>query len=309
MAAGQFFGVLNINKPEGITSHDVVARVRKITRQRKVGHTGTLDPMATGVLIVCVGQATRLIEYMVASRKQYRATLRFGITTDTLDADGQVVGQQDPSHLTEAHLKSLLPAFEGDLQQRPPIFSALKQDGRPLYKRARAGEAVQVAPRPVTIHRLTWLDWQPPDLTIEVTCSAGTYIRALARDVGEAAGVGAHLVALTRTANGPWTLENAVSLETLAASAGQPGGWQTHAIPPDQAIAHLPRVILSEADADHVRHGRPVTLTAEGDTHRAGSDVLRAYTPSHTFLAILRRTEADGDTVWQPKKVFQTVTF
>ena len=185
---GQISGLLNIDKPTGLTSHDVVARIRKLAKQKKVGHAGTLDPLATGVLLVCLGQATRLIEYVMAGRKQYRATIHFGLTTDTLDADGQVIAERDASHLTEAELRQILPAFQGQIEQVPPIFSALKQGGQPLYKLARAGKTVEVAPRRVTIDSLKWLDWQPPKLTLEVVCSPGTYVRSLARDLGEAAG-------------------------------------------------------------------------------------------------------------------------
>ncbi|RME99158.1 MAG: tRNA pseudouridine(55) synthase TruB, partial [Chloroflexi bacterium] len=150
MTSGQISGVLNINKPAGLTSHDVVARVRKLSRQRKVGHTGTLDPMATGVLLVCLGQATRLIEFMMPGRKQYRAEITFGVSTDTLDADGQVVARQDASGLTAGQIQAVLPVFRGEIEQYPPLFSAIKKDGQPLYKRARAGQTVEVSPRRVT---------------------------------------------------------------------------------------------------------------------------------------------------------------
>ncbi|MEW5960187.1 MAG: tRNA pseudouridine(55) synthase TruB [Chloroflexota bacterium] len=291
-------GLLNINKPQGITSHDVVARVRKLSRQRKVGHAGTLDPMAGGVLLVCLGQATRLIEYLVTGRKQYRATVRFGATTDTLDADGQVVAQTDPAGLTESQLRGLLPAFLGDITQIPPIFSALKQGGQPLYKLARAGQSVEVEPRPVTIHALTWVAWVPPDLTLEVVCSPGTYIRALARDLGEAAGTGAHLAELTRTASGPWSLADAVPLIDLERAAD----WQQYLRPADEAVAHLPRVALAEDAARRVVQGQPTCLEgqlAAGDKF----DLVRAYTPAGQFLAILTRVEAD-DKLWRPQKVF-----
>ena len=199
-------GLLNINKPPGITSHDVVNRVRKLAGQRKVGHAGTLDPLASGVLLVCLGHATRLIEYLIAGRKQYRATLRFGITTDTLDAEGQVIAQNDISGLTEIHLRQILPNFLGQIEQIPPLFSATKKAGQPLYKRARAGEIVEVEARTVTIYDLTWVAWQPPDLTLDITCSPGTYIRSLARDFGQAAGPGAHLRPVTRRATrSRWT--------------------------------------------------------------------------------------------------------
>lgn len=291
-------GLLNIDKPKGITSHDVVARIRKLAGQRRVGHAGTLDPLATGVLLVCLGQATRLIEYLVSGQKQYRATFCFGLTTDTLDAEGRVLAEKDFSGLTEPHLRYILPAFVGHLDQIPPLFSAIKKDGQPLYKRARAGQPIKVEPRPVIIHALEWVLWQPPYLTLDITCSPGTYIRSLARDVGEAAGTGAHLAALTRTASGPWRLSEAVSLEQLEDDPN----WQRYLHPPDRAITHLPQIILTEETAIHVRQGRQIEIDLEPSaTH---PNILRAYTPSGDFLAILTLVEPDAK-LWQPKKVFQ----
>jgi tRNA pseudouridine55 synthase len=267
--------------------------VRYFTGQRHTGHAGTLDPLATGVLLVCLGQATRLIEYLTPGRKHYRATLCFGIATNTLDADGQVIATSDPTHLTETCLRELLPAFLGEIDQIPPIFSAIKQQGRPLYKRARAGEQINLAPRRVTIDSLTWVNWTPPYLTLDIVCAAGTYIRALARDLGEAAGVGAHLTALTRTASGNWSLAEAVSLEQLEAN---PVAWQQYLQPLDQAVQHLPRLDLTAPAAADVVYGRQVTLEGPA-THW-----VRAYTNGE-FLAILARVEGEA-ALWQPEKVF-----
>ena len=306
--SGHISGLLNINKPKGITSHDVVARVRKLTGQRKVGHAGTLDPMATGVLLLCLGQATRLIEYLMAGRKQYRATICFGVTTDTLDAEGQVTATNDPSSLTETHLRKLLPRFLGEIEQTPPIFSAIKKDGQPLYKRARAGQKLKTSPRRVLIDSLTWVTWQLPYLTLDVVCSPGTYIRSLARDLGEAAGSGAHLSQLTRTASGNWSLANAISLDQLERETKMDrSAWQKHLHPLDQTVAHLPAVTLTEESTADVRHGRQVQIDAlktnpppTGDTQ---VELLRAYTPGGDFLAILTRAKSN-DKLWQPKKVF-----
>lgn len=291
----QISGLLNIDKPKGLTSHDVVARVRKLSRQQKVGHTGTLDPLATGVLLVCLGQATRLIEYQVTQQKRYRATLRFGTSTDTLDAEGAVLAQADISGLTEARLREVLLLFKGEIQQVPPIFSALKQEGQPLYKRARAGQAVTVEPRQVTIYELDWLAWTPPDLVIEVACSSGTYIRSLARDIGEAVGTGAHLAGLVRTANGAWHLEQAVPLDVLEADAG----WQQYLYPPDQMVTHLPQVTLDEPMTGAVKQGQLVKLSSD----QSEGKLMRAYTSSNEFLAILKLRQAD-DNLWHPQKVF-----
>lgn len=300
-------GLLNINKPKGITSHDVVARVRKLAKQRKVGHAGTLDPMATGVLLVCLGQATRLIEYLMAGRKQYRATIRFGAATDTDDAEGNVIAESDPSGLTEQRLQENLATFQGEIEQVPPIFSAIKKDGQPLYKRARAGQAVTVEPRSVEIHTLTWVEWQPPDLVLDIVCSPGTYIRALARDLGEAVETRAHLAALTRTASGSWALAEAVSLAQLETEAAQGDIWQRHLYPPDRAVDHLPRVSLDQQTATHVKHGRQIRLNRADSNPLIDPDInlVRAYTPDGEFLAILTQVEAD-DKLWQPRKVFLT---
>jgi len=286
-------GLLNINKPPGITSHDVVARIRKLAGQRKVGHAGTLDPLATGVLLVFLGQATRLIEYVMASRKQYRATICFGTNTDTLDAEGAITATADASHLTEKQLQQLLPDFLGDIDQVPPLYSAIKRDGRPLYKLARAGQRVEVPSRPITIDSLAKVTWEPPYLTVDVVCSAGTYIRALARDLGDAAGTGAHLSQLTRTASGNWTLAETVTLEQLETNTQ----WQKYLHPLDRAITHLTRIDLSEPQATDVGFGRRITLDTPVESP------VRAYTPSGEFLAILTRVASD-DKLWKPKKVF-----
>lgn len=286
-------GFFIVNKTIGLTSHDVVGKVRRLVGQRRVGHAGTLDPMATGVLIVCLGQATRLIEYLMAGQKQYRATVRFGLTTDTLDTEGQIISQKDPSALTENKLRAILPQFVGQIEQLPPIFSAIKKDGQPLYKRARAGEEVMVDPRPVTIYALDWVDWQLPDLIINVTCSPGTYIRSLARDLGESAGVGAHLAGLVRTRSGDCLLTEAVTLGELEKT-----DWLSRLQPLDRAIAHLPHVILSQEQTQHVQYGRKIVL----DTNQT-SDVICAYTPTNQFLAILTPVDPTKK-LWQPKKVF-----
>lgn len=291
-------GLFNLDKPPGLTSHDVVAEVRRLTGQRKAGHAGTLDPLATGVLIVCLGKATRLIEYLVSGRKRYRTTIRFGVTTDTHDADGQILTQQDPSRLTENQIKAILPQFIGEISQRPPIFSAIKKDGQPLYKRARAGETVDVEPRLVTIDTLEWLAWQPPDLTIEVVCSPGTYIRALARDLGQAVGLGAHVVALRRTGSGSFSEVAAVTLDQLKVD------WSAHLHPLDRAVTHLPAVTLNQAQMTEVQYGRSVMLPQIEDDLET-INLLAAYTPTDQFMAILIPVDLDQH-LWRPKKLFIT---
>lgn len=302
-------GLLNINKPKGLTSHDVVNRVRKLSGQRKVGHTGTLDPMATGVLLVCLGQATRLVEYLNGGHKQYLATIRFGVTTDTLDVEGKITARSDASFLTSEQLRKILPAFLGEIEQTPPVFSALKKNGQPLYRLARAGQDVDVKPRPVTIYALTWRKWQPPDLTLEIDCSSGTYIRALARDIGQAAGSGATLVELSRIANSHWTLDQAISLDLLEhATQAAPGGWRNYLHPIEHMLPHLSKVTLDEAAAGRIGYGEQLEI-APAEIEPTGlevedSNLVCAYTKDGDFLAILKRVRTN-ENVWQPKKVFQ----
>ncbi len=295
-------GLLNIDKPKGLTSHDVVAKVRWLSNQRKVGHTGTLDPLATGVLLVCLGQATRLIEYSVTVQKQYRAVIRFGITTDTLDAEGKTITRTDVSHLTAETIKKKLPLFLGEIEQTPPIFSAIKKDGQPLYKRARAGETVEVTPRTVTIYDLTWVVWRPPDLTLDITCSSGTYIRALAHDLGQAVQTGAYLADLSRTANGPWLLEHTVSLDTLEQDVqADRANLQKYLHPLDSIITHLPKIVLGSTDTEYIKYGRRIQLDINPPAPT--SDVIRAYAVTGEFLAILKSVDGQ-ENIWKPKKVF-----
>ncbi|HEY7834342.1 MAG TPA: tRNA pseudouridine(55) synthase TruB [Ktedonobacterales bacterium] len=264
-------GIFNLDKSAGMTSHDVVARVRRLTHQRRVGHAGTLDPAATGVLPVCVGQATRVAEYLSERGKAYRATIRFGAVTDTYDAEGQVV-RTAPVALTEAEVAAVLPGFLGPQLQVPPIYSALKRDGRPLYELARAGEAVTVAPRPIVIESLTIVTWASPDLVLDVDCGKGTYIRSLAYDLGERLGPGAHLAALVRTRSGPFSLNDSITLEELELVLVD-GTWPDHLYAPDEALLDRDAAILGPASETRLRNGQvlrdlspqPPPLRGEGE--------------------------------------------
>lgn len=283
-------GFLNIDKPLALTSHDVVARLRRGLRLAKVGHAGTLDPLATGVLVLCLGSAARLSEYVMDTTKGYRARIHFGVSTTTYDAEGQITAQHDASHLTRQHIENALPAFLGDQQQIPPMYSAIKQGGRKLYDLARRGQTVERPPRPVHIAALTIVDWSPPALTLDVTCSAGTYIRSLAFDLGAALGVGAHLAGLVRTASGSFTLANAVALDALLIS----DNWPQFLLPADAPLAHWPAVHLDESEYACILHGRAIPASAAPDT------LARAYAPDGRFVAVLLA----GAGVWQPHKVF-----
>lgn len=292
---GPVFGLLNIDKPSGPTSHDIVARVRRGTRIKKVGHAGTLDPMATGVLVLCLGPATRLSEYIMASPKSYRARVHLGVETDTYDAEGTVVAQ-NPRPIAHEDLLAALDPFRGDILQVPPMYSAIKQGGRKLYDLARAGEEVERAPRPVTITRLELTAWEPPFATLHIDCSPGTYIRSLANDLGQSLGVGAHLAALERTASGQFTTQDAVAWETLAA-AMESGTWRDYLLPADLALHDAPAIYLDETQAASVRNGG--LIAAEPGS----GEIARAYDADDVFFAVLERR---GDR-WKPGKVF-TIT-
>lgn len=291
-------GILNLNKPSGMTSHDVVLRVRRCTGERKVGHAGTLDPLATGVLLVCLGQATRLAEYLVPGRKLYRATICLGITTDSYDAMGAVTEQRPVGDLSLDQIRAVLARFEGTIQQIPPPYSALHQAGRRLYQLARQGLAVQATPRAVHIEAIRLIAWESPRLTIDVSCSAGTYIRSLAHDIGQQLGVGGHVAELSRLASGDWRIEEAVTLDQLEAAAAA-GNWHELVQPMDRALQHFGPVHLAPEIARRVASGQTVSLDSAPAT-----PLLRAYAPGGRLLALLQ--PANGAGMWRPTKVFLT---
>lgn len=287
-------GILNIDKPQGLTSHDVIVKVRQASGIRRVGHAGTLDPMATGVLLVCFGQGTRVTEYLMESPKVYRAQVRLGITTDTGDVEGRVISRSDPRGIALEEIEDALASFQGRIQQVPPIYSALKKEGAPLYRLARQGVPVEPTPREVEILRLEVLDWALPFLEIEVACSPGTYIRALARDLGEKLGCGAHLSSLTRLRCGRFTLEEAATLQEVE-EAFRGGCWGLLTHPIDEALLQFEALILDKQKEERVRHGQSIP----GEPAKTG--FLRAYSISGEFVALL---SFEGS-LWRPKKVFQ----
>ncbi len=287
-------GVLNLDKPAGWTSHDVVARVRRLAGERRVGHAGTLDPMATGVLVVCLGAATRLVEYLADLDKDYRAVIRFGVDTDTWDAEGEMVFSADAGHLTLAAIEPALAAFRGVIEQVPPMYSALKRNGQPLYRLARQGVTIEREARTITISRLTVAAWQPPDLAVELTCSKGTYVRAIAHDLGVALGVGAHLAALSRTRIGTFTLDAALPAQVLVAGDGD--ALLAAVQPPAAVVGHLPGATIGEEAAALLRQGRPVTLP-----EAPAGDWLAALDGRGELVAVLAPGEEAG--VWRPHKV------
>lgn len=292
-----FDGLLNIAKPAGMTSHDVVARVRKILKLRRVGHAGTLDPAASGVLPICVGQGTRVAEYLSESGKSYRARIEFGVETDTYDLEGTITSSTSTDTLERPHIEEVLVRFKGRQMQMPPRYSAIKIQGQAAYKRVRAGEEVSLQARPIEIFRLEIVDWHNPTLTLDIGCSKGTYIRSLAYDLGKATGFGAHLSDLVRTRSGPFRLEESITLEELALAHEQ-GNLARYLQSADKALEQYPAIYLNKEQEQQVRHGN----TFAGATPHGESSLARVYTSGGHFLAIAE-WESEREK-WQPKKVF-----
>jgi tRNA pseudouridine55 synthase len=249
-------GVIVVDKPVGLTSHDVVQIVRKGTNIRRAGHTGTLDPRASGVLVILIGPAVRLSEYVSASDKRYQAIIRLGTTTDTYDADGRVTSSA-PVNITEEQFETALKQFIGEIEQVPPPYSAVKVKGRKAYEMAREGEEVDLQPRKIQVYNLELLEWAPPEAVIDVYCSSGTYVRSLAHDLGLSLGCGAYLVGLRRTKSGRFTLRDAVPLRKLR-EAFEAGNWYQYLIPAAEALSDWPAIELEVEQVDAVRHGHRV---------------------------------------------------
>ncbi len=293
-------GVLVIDKPTGMTSHDVVNVIRRGTNIRRVGHTGTLDPRASGVLVVLVGPAVRLSEYISASDKRYQAIIRMGTATDTYDAEGAFTREEVPVDVTEEQFEAELKKFEGEVEQKPPAYSAIKVDGRKAYEMARKGEEVELEPRMIQVHHLEILEWATPEVVVDVHCSSGTYVRSLANDLGEVLGCGAYLVGLRRTKNGRFSLRDATPLRKLKESF-ETGDWYKHLIPAAESLADWPSVVLSPDDVETIRHGQRVKVENE----HPDKEMVRGISEADELVALMKRVEGeDGDMEWQPKKVF-----
>ncbi|MDE3095007.1 MAG: tRNA pseudouridine(55) synthase TruB [Chloroflexota bacterium] len=287
-------GFLVVDKPSGVTSFSIVALVRRLTGVRRVGHAGTLDPLASGVLPVAVGQAARLIEYLDDVLKAYTAVVRFGMSTTTYDAEGDVTATADASGLTAASVRAALAGFVGDIEQVPPAYSAIKLAGKPLYRYAREGADVAPAPRRVHIERIDLLRCGDGEAAIAVRCGKGTYIRSLAHDLGQRLGCGAHLAALRRTRSGGFSLDDAHPPDELVAAAAD-GALDELLLAPDRAVERQPAAIVGEANARAVATGRDLAIAAA-----ASVALCRAYTSDGDFVGVLRR-RAGG--LWHPEKV------
>ena len=294
-------GALVVDKPVGMTSHDVVQAIRNGTGLRRAGHTGTLDPRASGVLVILVGPAVRLSEYVSASDKRYQAIIRLGGSTDTFDGEGKVTLSKDPVNVTEAQFEEALKTFIGEIEQTPPPYSAVKVQGRKAYEMAREGEEVDLAPRKITVHHLEVLEWAPPEVVIDVHCSSGTYVRSLANDLGVMLGCGAYLVGLRRTKSGRFSLRDSVPLRKLQESFTA-GNWYQYLIPAAEALGDWPAVELNPDEVEGVRHGHRVKVVGDPTETK-----VRGVSTQGELVALMELTIAeDGSREWQPKKVFFT---
>jgi tRNA pseudouridine55 synthase len=292
-------GVLVVDKPVGLTSHDVVQIIRRGTNIRRAGHTGTLDPRASGVLVILIGPAVRLSEYVSASDKRYQATIRLGVSTDTYDAEGEYIEPVRPTisvrDITEAQFQDALMQFVGEIKQVPPPYSAVKVQGRKAYEIARNGEEVELEPRTINVYSLDLLEWSPPEAVVDVFCSSGTYVRSLANDLGKALGCGAHLVGLRRTKSGRFTLRDAVPLRRLQ-EAFTAGDWYKYLIPAAEALGDWPMIELDADQVELVRHGHRVP--AEPDS----TGWARGVSEAGDLVALMEVDPATQE--WQPRKVF-----
>ena len=302
LAAG---GYLNINKPTGWTSTDVVRKLKGLTRVKKIGHGGTLDPLATGVLPICVGSATRFADTVLLGTKSYRITMTLGSSTNTYDSEGDTTAEGDWSAVTREHVIESLNDFRGKFDQLPPMFSALHHNGQRLYKLARKGIEVERPARPVETMSLELVEFNAPEVILDVECGHGFYARTLVHDIGEKLGTHAHLAGLVRTHAGAFKLEDTVTIEQVSAAV-ESGDWREVALPIDTILKHMPKITLTESFVEMVKFGRQLSDSDIGQLGEYQSgDRIRAYTPSDELLAILIfEPEKLG---WRPEKVLTAI--
>ena len=279
-------GVLLLNKPIGITSNAALQIAKRLYQAEKAGHTGTLDPFASGLLPLCFGEATKFSQYQLHADKAYRAVLQLGVTTTTGDPEGTVL-ETRPVDVNDTQIAAAIAQFTGAIEQTPPMYSALKHQGKPLYEYARAGIEIERKARPVHIRSISLIARQAHTLTLDVVCSAGTYIRTLAESIGAVLGCGAHLIALTRTGSGGFTLDQAVSLSALESDSA--AARDTRLMPADGLVTYLPQIIISVADAAALRQGQRPHLP----NPPAAAELLRAYDPAQQFLGLIE-VQDDG---------------
>lgn len=286
------FGVINVNKPQGWTSRDVVNRVHRLVKPAKAGHAGTLDPLATGVLLVCVGTATRLMEYAHQMPKQYLASFLLGQKSQTDDTEGEIEKLADAPIPTHEALEQALPAFLGEIQQRPPAYSAIKVNGKRAYKLARAGKLLDLPARPVQIHALRLIRYEYPELELEIECGSGTYVRSLGRDLAASLGTVAVMSALVRTEVGPFAVKDALKVSELT-----PESLPNFLQPATKLVAHLPQLKINQEQATELFHGRQF----HAELACAVDCEVAAIGPDGELVAIVAQCESN---LWKPKKVF-----
>ncbi len=289
-------GVLIVDKPIGMTSHQVVQVIRRGTRIKRAGHTGTLDPRASGVLVILVGPAVRLSQYISAEDKRYQATIKLGEKTDTYDGEGKITGTSEVD-VTHAQFEKALKEFVGEIEQVPPPYSAVKVKGKHAYDLARKGEEVKLEPRLINVHSLDLLEWNPPEAVIDIHCSSGTYVRSLAYDLGEMLGCGAYLTGLRRIKSGRFTLRNSVPLRKLT-EAFEANSWYQYLIPAAEALSDWPSITLSNEEVELVKHGHRIP-------REEGPEVMvRAITEQGELVALMQFDPEIKE--FQPHKVFFT---
>jgi len=297
-------GVLNVNKPSGPTSHDVVARIRRVTGVKKVGHAGTLDPLASGVLLICLGQATRIVEYLMDWPKSYRATAVFGVETDTEDSTGNTIRETDASNVTSGLIESILPRFVGKIEQVPPMASAVHHEGKRLYDLARAGKVVERQAREIEVYSISLIDFQPsdrPTAVLDIDCSKGTYIRTLCADIGSGLDCGAHMSALVRTGIGRFRVADALTPEEL-----EDGRLAEALHPIDEVLNDIPAARLSLEQAEKASHGTDIPAVQTADPPSVGSHV-RLHDPEGRLLGIGIVRIREGIPMLKPDKMFVNV--
>lgn len=290
-------GVLNVNKQPGWTSHDVVAKLRAVLGVRRIGHAGTLDPSATGVLPILVGKATRIAEFLVKWDKEYRVVLRLGETTDTQDATGTPVATRSVEGVTPERIRAVVAGFVGSQQQLPPMYSAVKVKGVPLYKSARSGRTVARETREITVHDIAVVDIAGCDVTLLVRCSKGTYVRTLCADIGEVLGVGGHVRELARTRVGPLRVEDALTVEDIEVRQGR-GELGELFMTMDQALGDLPAGVVDQSTADRVVHGVPVpwdSVRWEAGAGQPAGTIVRLKDPRGRLLALATAPQVDAE--------------
>lgn len=292
-------GILNVCKPSGPTSYEVLAGIKRATGEKKIGHGGTLDPLASGVLPVFFNKATRLVEYLHQQSKTYVASIKLGVTTDSFDCFGQITSIDDASGVNIRDIESILSSYTGEIMQKPPVFSALKKDGKPLYELARQGASVEAEARRVIINYLRLIEFKTPLVTLEIDCSKGTYIRSLAQDIGQSLGVGAVLTGLVRTRYGPFRIGEAFELDRFL-NVARDKSWASMLEPMETVLNKMPTVTLSEQQGKDAINGKQIELSKN---IRNQNNEIYARTRDSEYMLLMKFDEASG--LWQPRKVLK----